>query len=271
MLFSSVQNLTHPSGQSKSVKSSTMSLQYDNIGADYTPAKELPYSLLELAAFKSHIGDVNQRRVLDLACGTGYFSRKLIEWGADEVVGLDISKTMVDEARRHNEGKTERLRFHVADCSKPIETLGLGRFDLVIAVWLLHYIATEEGVLTFWQNVSNSLKPGGRCIGIAPNHESLTKGFAEGERFGLTFKELEPIERGVKFQCTIHIANPVTIENCYLREREVLETLATEAGLSLRWMPYVNPNIPGLDYEKFLRLPHFKIFECVALKSSVPA
>ncbi|EEP82131.1 predicted protein [Uncinocarpus reesii 1704] len=235
-----------------------MATQYDHIGAEYNAIKALPVGALELAAIRSHIGDVGQLRVLDLACGTGYYSKKLIEWGAREVVGLDISEAMVNEARRQSSGDP-RLEFHVADCSKPLESLDLGSFDLVIAIWMFNYVATEEEVFAIWQNIHNSLKPGGRCIGLTPNQDYLVKSFPEGPRFGLSLKGLEPIENGVKFQVTVHALNPFSFES-YLLDRKIIETCAAKAGLSLRWMPPVNPNDSRVDYEDFLRLPHFKLF-----------
>lgn len=64
------------------------------------------------------------RRYLDFACGTGRVTRQ-VEEHVGESVGVDISASMLAEARR----KCTRSTFHEADLTR--EPLALGRFDLV--------------------------------------------------------------------------------------------------------------------------------------------
>src|SRR6266705_5336367 len=49
-------------------------------------------------------------RILDLGCGTGHLTNQIAEAGA-EVVGIDISQSMIEEARR----LYSRIRFEIAD------------------------------------------------------------------------------------------------------------------------------------------------------------
>jgi SAM-dependent methyltransferase len=77
-------------------------------------------------------------RVLDLGCGVGRWSRLLAARGAT-VTGVDISPTMIDEARRRavSEGVAERCHFEVSDVS----TLCVaGKFDLILGVTVLQHI-----------------------------------------------------------------------------------------------------------------------------------
>ncbi|RCN43521.1 hypothetical protein ANCCAN_10484 [Ancylostoma caninum] len=41
-----------------------------------------------------------QKRVLDVGCGTGHIGREILENGASEVVGVDNSEEMIENARK---------------------------------------------------------------------------------------------------------------------------------------------------------------------------
>jgi 2-polyprenyl-3-methyl-5-hydroxy-6-metoxy-1,4-benzoquinol methylase len=104
--------------------------QYDKIADDYNNAGPLHNTILTGVAVQTYVGNVRGLDVLDLGCGTGSYSRKFIESGANKVVGIDNSEAMVESARRQAvvSGLSE---FHVADASEPLH---LGEFDLVLAV-----------------------------------------------------------------------------------------------------------------------------------------
>jgi SAM-dependent methyltransferase len=62
-------------------------------------------------------------RVLELGCGTGFYTRWLTERGVD-VVAMDISPKMVEQARSRC---PESASFAVGDCQDPAATLGMER------------------------------------------------------------------------------------------------------------------------------------------------
>ncbi|KAK2765187.1 hypothetical protein FQN54_008886 [Arachnomyces sp. PD_36] len=230
--------------------------QYDNIWAQYNDFRQLPIASVEEATVRANIGDISQLRVLDLACGTGFYSRKLLEWGAREVVGVDISQAMVDDANQRSKGDN-RIQFQVGDCTKPLD---LGKFDIVLAGWLLNYSANEEEHLEMWRNISNNLKPGGRCLGVVPNHDYLTDGFPKEPVFGIGIKPLEPVKGGWKFQVTAQLQNPCTF-TCYSLGLDVYDRCAMKAGIrDVEYMPAIDSGHPDIDFEKFVKAPHFKMF-----------
>ena len=159
-LFRSESNLTSRSLQH--FPPPTMSTQYDNIGEAYNIKKELTYTLLQdanvEAVIKPYIGGA---RVLDLACGHGLHSRACIGWGASSVVGVDISSTMIDVARRST--TSENIEYEVADCSKP-KTYRGGEYDLVFAGWLLNYAPSGKDMANMFRNVALNLKDGGHFV-----------------------------------------------------------------------------------------------------------
>ena len=66
--------------------------QYDDIAEQYRRSKFSPLrTYIEAYTFLNLIGDVRGKRVLDLACGEGFYSRRLKTLGADRVVGVDVT------------------------------------------------------------------------------------------------------------------------------------------------------------------------------------
>src|SRR2546423_2390507 len=114
-----------------------MSTQYDKIGTAYNALKTLPAARMERSIVREAVAPyVAGARVLDLACGTGYYAGALLDWGAAEVVGIDISSEMVAAA-----GAAQRCTFVVGDASEHFELLAGGPVDPVLGVWLVKVAA----------------------------------------------------------------------------------------------------------------------------------
>lgn len=68
---------------------------YDRWAAQYPPMPHNPLMQAEQRAMLSHWPAVRNRRVLDLACGSGRYTRRLLDDGAAEVVAADFSAAML--------------------------------------------------------------------------------------------------------------------------------------------------------------------------------
>lgn len=114
------------------------------------------------------LGDVKGRRILDLGCGTGWFSIILAKRGA-YVHGIDISAKGIDVAERRAEinGVADRVSFSVMS----IYDLSFEKeyFDEVIGLSVLHHV-NEKKILC--NELKRILKPGGRCVFNEPFGES---------------------------------------------------------------------------------------------------
>jgi len=97
--------------------------------------------------------DPKGKTVLDVGCGTGFFTAYYLERGA-RVTGIDIAPTSIEKlSARHPDA-----RFILADPSaRPIE----GRYDLVNAFDVLYHILDE----TRWEaavgHLAAAVEPGG--------------------------------------------------------------------------------------------------------------
>lgn len=92
-------------------------------------------------------------RILDLGCGSGQLTAKIVERGA-EVIGLDRSDEMISEARRN----FPALQFDVADAANfRVDT----PVDAVFSNAALHWMKDADGVA---KSVADALRPGGRFV-----------------------------------------------------------------------------------------------------------
>ena len=109
-------------------------------------------------------------RVLDVGCGVGRWSRLLASRGAI-VTGIDLSPTMIEEARRRaaRAGLASRCRFLVQDLAH----LDAGEpYDLVLGVTVLQHILDPHSLRTATQRLAEHLAPAGRMVLLeaAPMH-----------------------------------------------------------------------------------------------------
>jgi ubiquinone/menaquinone biosynthesis C-methylase UbiE len=119
-------------------------------------------------------------RVLDLGTGTGVIARLVAErWPEAEVVGVDLSPKMVDEARRL--ATSDRQRYEVADSTAlPFPD---GSFDAVLM----------NNMIPFFDEIARVVAPGGHVVvafaigARTPIYVPLDRVRRELERRGLRY------------------------------------------------------------------------------------
>ncbi len=94
--------------------------------------------------------------ILDAGCGSGAQAQWLLDNGAD-VIGVDLSPAMVEEARRRC---SERGRFFVADLAEPLP-LSPDSVDGITCSLALHYLEDWTVPLT---SFADALRPGGWAV-----------------------------------------------------------------------------------------------------------
>ena len=120
----------------------------------------------EWPALRALLPPMAGRRVVDLGCGFGWFCRWAAGQGAAEVLGLDLSESML--ARAAALTNDPAITYRRAD----LEALDLpaGRFDLAYSALVLHYIEDLPRLLA---RVGRALVPGGRLV-ASLEHPILT-------------------------------------------------------------------------------------------------
>jgi SAM-dependent methyltransferase len=155
---------------------STMTSQYDSIGARYNSIKQLPVAIVERenmkAAVLPYLEATTGARVLDLACGTGYYSQYLLSWGATYVHGIDLSLQMIEVAKQtlaEEQKEKGTLRFSVRDAGSLGKVPNEELFHLVTGSWLLNYASNLDEMIRMFRTISDNLQPGGMFVGITPH------------------------------------------------------------------------------------------------------
>ena len=110
-----------------------------------TNAPNAMYAAEHLSRYAVLAPFVAGKRVLDIACGEGYGSWFLKEWGAAEVVGVDISEDAITAAQK-NFGR-DGVRYLVGDACKAQEFLDHASFDIIVSFETVEHVADPLGFL----------------------------------------------------------------------------------------------------------------------------
>ena len=141
--------------------------QYDAIAEAYQDSKQLPFrEYIEAHSLFEILGDIRGATALDLACGDGFYTRKIKQAGALEVTGVDLSAEMIKLAEKEERARPLGCKYLHRD----VAALELSaQVDLVVAMYLLNYAKTKEELLRFVEVAYNMLRPGGRFVGFNDN------------------------------------------------------------------------------------------------------
>jgi SAM-dependent methyltransferase len=131
------------------------SVEYEKIYARSDPIRQAEQALLA-AELKDHLA---ARRVLEVACGTGYWTRYLVE-SASSVVAFDVNSEMLSIARGKRLSR-DKVAFVAADA----HALGSikGEFDgALLMFWLSH--VPRRTTPTFLDELHARLPSGARVF-----------------------------------------------------------------------------------------------------------
>ena len=108
----------------------------------------------------------NAKSVLDLGCGAGNFTLKLLDLIPDlDCTLVDLSLPMLDKAKERiakvSQGKISTIQTDFLNLQLPAET-----FDIVVTGAAMHHLRTDEEWETVFTKIFTSLKKGG-CFWIS--------------------------------------------------------------------------------------------------------
>lgn len=106
------------------------------------------------------------KKVLDLGCGYGWFSRWARDNGATHIRAIDISQKMIDRAKQF-EDSTQTTSFGISYETGDLDKVSFGgsseedSYDLVYSSLTFHYV---QDLARLYSEIWTSLKPGGKLI-----------------------------------------------------------------------------------------------------------
>jgi 2-polyprenyl-3-methyl-5-hydroxy-6-metoxy-1,4-benzoquinol methylase len=133
--------------------------RYDLIGDFYLDVVGMEAGDSTAATLLDLLGDVQGRRVLDLACGHGRISRELARRGG-QVVGVDISDVLMDRAQAAETEEPLGIKYLKGDVTSGRTLVG-EMFDMVTCNHGLADIDDLEGALA---TIARVLRSGGRFV-----------------------------------------------------------------------------------------------------------
>jgi SAM-dependent methyltransferase len=207
----------------------------------------------EHPAMRKQIGDPRGLSVLDAGCGPGFLSRWLIDQGAAETVGFDVSPAMIRLARERCQGAAE---FFVGDLAQPLSDLAPGRFDLVVSSLAIDYVRDWSVTLSEFQRV---LKPRGRLVMSVLHPLSSYAYYRPKSAFGVHY--VEGVWKGFG-------GEPVTVPDYYRSVEEIIMPVR-RAGFQLMALVETKP-LPELEqinprkYHQGMTMPAFLIVDAKA-------
>jgi SAM-dependent methyltransferase len=111
----------------------------------------------EWGSVRTLLPDLAGKRIVDLGCGFGWFSRHAAAQGAASVLGLDLSENMIARARA--ETASPAVRYEIAD----LDQLDLpeGGFDFAYSSLAFHYVADFDRLV---RTIHAALVPGSSFV-----------------------------------------------------------------------------------------------------------
>jgi SAM-dependent methyltransferase len=103
------------------------------------------------------------RRVLEIGCGVGNLCQRVLEMGAGEVHGTDLSRKALEKARPK---ECASLRFFEHDAHDPLD----GRYDVIYGKAILHHLNYREVLPRLYRD---NLLPGGEMLFFEPLGDNL--------------------------------------------------------------------------------------------------
>ena len=131
---------------------------YDRIAAHFAATRE--YAWPEVEEFVDEWGG-DRRRALDLGCGNGRHAELLADH-ADRVVGLDVSRGLLAEARTRAAERGFEVDLVHGDAGRlPFVADG---FDLAVYVATLHHLRARDARVASLSELARVLTPEGRAV-----------------------------------------------------------------------------------------------------------
>jgi 2-polyprenyl-3-methyl-5-hydroxy-6-metoxy-1,4-benzoquinol methylase len=108
---------------------------------------------------KELLGSVKGKKVIEIGCGNGYFSRALAKRGA-KVTALDISVEMIAIASAEKKKKSLGIAYLVRDAAR-LRCVKNGSFDLAVANMVFMDIVNIKAAV---KEIGRVLKPNGKLV-----------------------------------------------------------------------------------------------------------
>jgi ubiquinone/menaquinone biosynthesis C-methylase UbiE len=244
-----------------------MGTDYDPIAEKYKQAKLQPWRThIECFTLLELLGDLSGKSVVDLACGEGFYTRRVRQLGARRVLGIDLSERMIELARKQEAEHPLGTEYSVGDG----RALKLSeKFDLAVAAYLLNYAGNREELGAMCRSIAGCLKPGGRFVTVNTNPGLDFRYAPSFRQYGFETHTAADRREGTPITWTFFLQDgSFSIENYYLDTAAHEEALRSAGFREVRWhAPRLSPQGAadhGQEFwQTFLAHPPIIFAECL--------
>ena len=139
---------------------------FSRIAQNYDGPAEI-LSLLQYSRWHRHLlanlPPLADARVLDMATGTGAVALKLAKRSGGQVIGADITRPMLIQAKARAARNGMLDRLELIECSAEAVPFVDSAFDTVIFTYLLRYVSDVPSTL---REMARVLRPGGIMLAL---------------------------------------------------------------------------------------------------------
>lgn len=154
----------------------------------------LEFSKVLMYLFKKQEIDFNDVNVLEIGCGSGYWTQFLYDLGVKKYVGVDITDVLFTDLKK----RFPNFNFIKKDIT--MEKIN-GKFNLILMIGLICHITTVAKFSFTMENIKNCLSKDGTCIISNILDKSKIR------LFYMQYWSLEDVERrfiGYEFSKPVH-------------------------------------------------------------------
>lgn len=221
--------------------------QYDKIADEYSQMLNPTKKYVLIPTFKQLIGNIENKSVLDLGCGDGFFTRILATYNPKELIGVDISKELIKKAIEKENQEPRGIKYLVQDVLK----LNLNKkFDLITTVYLFNYSKTKDELFKMCHKIITLLDLNGKFCTITTNPALKPMKEFEYERRFTNVNKKDFFVEGDQIKCEMREKGKKPFEFInYYWSKETYEKCLKKAGFkSIEW---VEPIISQEGIDKY--------------------
>ncbi len=209
---------------------------YEAIAGLFADSMTLPFrEAIEQHTLRSLAGDLSGTRVLDMACGDGFYTRWAKRAGARTALGVDISAEMIRRAKQEEQRNPIGCEYQQSDVGATVLSEPV---DLVIAMYSLGYARSASQLLEFCRACYNALREGGRFLGLNDNVKSPPPAGLSFAKYGLErYCASDPAEGdSVRYRIINPDGQEFEVENFYLKRQTYEEAFRAAGFREFRWV-----------------------------------
>jgi ubiquinone/menaquinone biosynthesis C-methylase UbiE len=205
-------------------------------------------------AIIKEIGNIRDKKVIDIGCGNGSFTNALAQLGAERVIGIDISEEWINYCKKTFSIKN--LEFYLADASN-LERFEPTSLDVAFLNFVLLHVPKKKKIEKIFSEVYRVLKIEGDFIIGEVHPLALAVNSPIRTTVNFLYKD------GSKYQTKVKLIDGTWIEftNIFWSP-QTLFSLLRGAGFDIQKMfiPEYSNEAPKIFQD--LKVPQYIVFHC---------